>query len=84
MNRVKFIHCHNYDYFDDLIVIMNVFAERGFVISLDDARYAWLAESESVCASWLILPDDHDLLFDRVISYCDVEDDGVIEDGDDV
>ena len=81
MKRVRFLHLHDYDYFDDLIAIVEVFSGRGFVISVADARDAWLAESDAVCAGWLILPDDGDLLFDRVMSHCTVEDDGNAEDG---
>jgi hypothetical protein len=68
----RFVFNSQPDLFDthDVARIVQVFADRGCFISSEDASKAWEAESESVCAGWLFLPDDDEELFWCVTKHC--------------
>ena len=44
-------------YQSDCAVIVEAFARQGYEITEEQAREMWEMNSESVCASWLMLPN---------------------------
>ena len=60
-------------YADDIERIQRVCAQRGRIISAQQAQTAWGEESESMAAGWLGLPEDDGLLWDIVSAHLDCE-----------
>ena len=46
--------------------IVDVFNHRGYNICLIDALDAWQTHSSDMCAGWLNLPDEDEVLFEAV------------------
>lgn len=46
--------------------IVEVFKQRGYNICLIDACDAWQNHSSDMCAQWLFLPDDDEVLFETL------------------
>jgi len=63
MKRLKFKDPYDGDdsYSYDIERIVNIFADRGYEISYNDAKLAWKNHSDMMCAGWLILDesDEH-------------------------
>jgi hypothetical protein len=66
------------DYIDDCKRIQRVFAEHDLEITMDQAQFIWGEHSGYVCASWLIMPDSDEELFDELKKYYEIIDE---EDG---
>ena len=49
--------------------IVELFAERGYEISLIDAIDSWQQHSTAHCAGWLFLPDDDEATFNILFSH---------------
>lgn len=54
----------------DVDRIIRVCADKGYEILRSDAVAAWDAYSDSMCAGWMMLPDDDDDIFDTIMTYC--------------
>jgi hypothetical protein len=62
-----------FTYPDDVERIVRVCAEAGYEISRNDAHAAWQDYSETMCASWMILPDNDDAyIVATILNRCDV------------
>lgn len=59
----------------DVARIVDICKQRGYHISANDAQHAWEEYSDSYAASWLILDDNDDDVFNTVLQYCEVNDD---------
>lgn len=55
---------------NDITRIVNICEKRGLRISEEDAKRAWELHSDSMCASWLILPYMDDEVFMNVMTHC--------------
>lgn len=47
--------------------IQRILYDRGYYITMDDAQDVWSEHSDRLCASWLILPEDDELVFKAVM-----------------
>ena len=53
----------NFRWWKDVDIIINVCKQNGYIVSKGDARKIWENYSDSVAASWLILPEkDEDIM----------------------
>lgn len=62
MTRLVFKDDFDIRYPEDVARIVEVLERAGYEISPQDAAKAWEAYSETSCASWLMLPDDDEIL----------------------
>lgn len=53
---------------EDSAHIVGVFAKRGYYISLRDAWEAWSDFSDDMCAGWISLPDNDDVIFNQLFN----------------
>lgn len=75
MRRLKYIESrHSIDFPQDIVRIVDIFIDRGYVVSYGDAAKAWEQHSETLCAGWLMLPYEDQEVFDAIFNY--FEDDG--------
>ena len=56
------------DWPEDAARIKAILEARGYTASDEDIARAWKSHSESLCATWLILPADDDDLFRLVLA----------------
>ena len=49
--------------------IVKIFSERGYEISIRDAKEAWEAFSDSMAAGWMHLDEDDRSVFNTVLCY---------------
>lgn len=76
MIRLKYIE-NNYsiDYPQDIVRIVDVFYSRGYIISYGDAAKAWEQYSDTLCAGWIMLPEEDETVFETIF-YLFEEDGG--------
>ena len=54
--------------------IVERLARLGYEIAPACAQRAWEAHSETLCAGWLILPDDDEILLADILPHLEVRD----------
>lgn len=57
------------EYSYDVNRIVEIFAARDYEISPSDAFLAWEQFSDSMCAGWLHLDEDDEIVFNSVLNY---------------
>lgn len=53
-------------YLDDCQRIVTVAAKNGYLVSLREAELIWEDESRLMCAGWLFLPENDEILWMRI------------------
>jgi hypothetical protein len=61
---------------EDVDRIVSICKAKGYNISEADAHHAWEEHSDSMAASWLMLDEDDDDVFQSVMDSCEVIDNG--------
>lgn len=56
LKRVRFVDPEENTYLRDCERIVQIFADRGYEISIEDAKKAWEAHSDKSAAGWLMFP----------------------------
>ena len=69
MIRLRLKDKSGFEYPDDCQHIVDIFATRGYEITIRDAESAWEWYSDSVFAGWMVLDDDDDHVFIKVMKY---------------
>lgn len=71
MKKLKFKDPHNnhHEYSNDIDRIVKIFADRGYDISHTDAVRAWEAFSDAMCAGWLYLDENDEVVFHDAFYY---------------
>lgn len=49
--------------------IVTAMAAAGYEINMIEAEYLWLTHSESMCGTWLYLPEDDSQIVDKLRPY---------------
>lgn len=74
MIRLKYKYDrHSLHYPQDVVRIVDIFADRGYIITYNDAARAWEEYSDGLCAGWLVLPDDDEEVFETVFNHFEEE-----------
>ena len=58
-----------YRYPEDVERIVKILAERGYRATNHQANQVWDMYSESMCAGWMILPENDEEVFDCIRLY---------------
>jgi len=58
----------------DVERLVGIFQKKGFSISSQEARILWEKYSDSLCAGWLKMDEDDNVVFDKVQPYFEVID----------
>lgn len=54
------------EYIDDTIRIVKVSLNHGINLTLKQAEEVWILYSESMCAGWMGLPEDDEILWNII------------------
>lgn len=58
---------------EDVARIVKICADNGYSISDKEAQAAWEEFSDSVCAGWIILGDDDNVVLGVVLDFCKIK-----------
>ena len=67
MKRIKILP--KSEYLEDAERIQKILAERGYAANLQQCEQLWSRFSESMCASWMFLPEDDHEVFSDISTY---------------
>ena len=70
MKRIRLIIEDSNDYYiSDCEHICKIMKDRGYYCSLTEARLMWQYHSDMLCAGWMCLSEDDDIVFSIIEGY---------------
>ena len=66
MKRLRIKNPESLRYPEDVERISKILLEKGYWATTDQCEHLWEIYSDSLCAGWLGLPDDDELVFKSI------------------
>jgi len=59
---------------DDCIRIQSVLLDHGLYSTLEQCCELWELASEDMCAGWLVLPQESEIIYEEIKKYIEIQD----------